>query len=449
MPNCAIAGRSGKSLEPPRAETGRVAKMRVKIRTPDARVARELLAPFELTRVEAAASLGAYGGAFEGLDCDIVLYDARSFSAGAALEAAKLRLDARAPLVIAGAVNRASGPALPPVFDLVIPVDGPPQAIVRLLEEGLRDAIGQTELAARDATLAALLPQQPPRPAEPATALQALYAGKPHAAFLDLEQAMHKNGIGFEACLSISAAFDRLHERALDALIVNLEGSEDAGLALCGALRRNAALQGMPAAALTTTSTLITSAFAKGALEAGSAHDIAAHGVVWLAYFAQRRRHRREVQARLEHCQIQIDAINGFEAHLERVVRGHFATDRALCLAALRFESPAGILQTEFAWRKQRDEALDMARRLVRAADCAAILGPSEIVWMLPCTPLAEAERLAIRAVGVLEHTGFVGTAGPIVITKSVSELAPGESSQALLHRTRTACQARPVRRDA
>lgn len=410
--------------------------MRVKIRTPDPRVARELLAPFEFTRIEAAAALGAFGGSFESMDCDIVLYDARANPTSAALEAAKLRLDARAPLLIAGAVTRANGPNLPPVFDLVIPADGAPQGVVRLLEEGLRDAVGQAELSAREATLADRLAHEPTGADEPVTALRALYAGKPHAAFLDLEQAMGKCGIVFEACLTISSAFDRLHERAIDAVVINLDGAEDAGLALCGALRRNAALQGLPAAALTGSPSLSASAFAKGALEAGSAADIADKGVAWLAYFALRRRSRYEAQTRLEQYQARIDSTDSFGAHLDLVVRRHIATDRAMCLAALQLESAPGALLAEANWRKRRDEALDMARRLVRAADCAAMVGPSTILWMLPCTPLAEAQRLAIRAVGVLEHTGFVGIGGPIVIAKSVCELSAGESSRGLMHRT-------------
>ncbi len=410
--------------------------VRVKIRTPDPRIARELLAPFEFTRIEAAASVGAFGGGFEGLDCDIVLYDARSSAVTAAREASKLRHDARAPLVIAAAVARASGPRLPPAFDLVIPVDGPPQSIVRLLEEGLRDTIGRNELNARYATLATLLPAQAPLRPQPALPLRALYAGQPHKAFLDLEQAMAEVGVVFEACLTISAAFDRLHEQAVDALLVNLEGAEDAGLALCGALRRNAALQGMPAAALTNSARAKDSAFAKGALEAGSASDIAQRGVPWLAYFAQRRRERCETQARLERCQAQIESLDGFSAHLERVARQHTDADRALCLVALQIEGLPGTLRAGTSRRKRLNEALDMARRLVRTADCATVVGPHTIVWMLPCTPLAEAERLASRAVGVLEHTGFAEADGPIAIAISVCERLTGESSAGLLRRT-------------
>lgn len=410
--------------------------MRVTVRTPSPRIARDLLAPFEFTRIVAAAALGEFGNPIGGLDCDVILYDARTDAARAGIEAAKLRGDCRAPLLIAGAVERASGPDLPSAFDLAIPVDGPAQGSVRLLEEGLRHAIGVQELIAREASLADFLPKPKVNLVPVAAPLRALYCGKPHAAFLDLEQALHASGLMLEACLSISAAFDRLHEHAIDALIINLEGAEDAGLALCGALRRNAVLQGLPAAALTDAPAIKASAFAKGALEAGQASEIALRGVAWLAYFAQARRDQRDTQRRLEQAQSQIDQFDAFPAHFDRVVRGHVGADRPICLAALKLEKRKGAPLAESAWRKQRGEALDMARRLVRTTDCAAMHDASTIMWMLPCTPLQEAERLAIRALGVLEHTGFAGAGGSILITKSVCELAAGESSQGLLQRT-------------
>lgn len=410
--------------------------MRVTVRTPSSRIARDLLAPFEFTRIVAAAALGEFGNPIGGLDCDVIFYDARTDPERAGIEAAKLRRDARAPLLIAGAVNRASGPELPAAFDLAIPMDGPPQGSVRLLEEGLRHAIGVQELIAREASLSDFLPKPKANLALAPAPLLALYCGKPHAAFLDLEQALHSNGLVFEACLSISAAFDRLHEHAVDALIINLEEAEDAGLALCGALRRNAVLQGLPAAALTDAPTIRASAFAKGALEAGSASEIALRGVAWLAYFAQARRDQRGTQKRLEQAQSQIDQFEAFPTHFDRVVRHHVDADRPICLAALKLEKRKGAPLAESAWRKQRGEALDMARRLVRTADCAAMHNANTIMWMLPCTPLQEAERLAIRALGVLEHTGFAGAGGSILIAKSVCELAAGESSQGLLQRT-------------
>ena len=90
------------------------------------------------------------------------------------------------------------------------------------------------------------------------------------------------------------------------------------------------------------------------------------------------------------------------------------------------------------AWKKGFSEIANLASRLMRDADCGAVIGGDLIAIVLPAEGLKAARRMAERIASVAECTAFAagdGDVGPLVFEQSCVELQPGESGAGMLAR--------------
>lgn len=408
--------------------------MRICVRATDARTARSILERLEAAGTAATAILNGADVSGALAQFDVVIAPAHQSQELASFRQAR-------SFVALAAVSHRAGPCEHPGFDGALPIDARPQIIKRLIEQVWRDDAAQRELQARHATLAELnVALQAPRESPADHRLRALFAGRPTAAFLDLTAAFERSGFSMQAALTISSAFDHLHECDIDALVINLDAAEESGLALCGALRRNRRLEGLPCAVLAQTPSLIKAAFGKGALEAGDAKSLSQTGVGWLAAAAHRRSVRRQTTLALEASGKAFETGQAlFTRHVERLSESHHFQQRPLSLATLTLQ-PSTHLDIE-GWTAQSRQGFELVRGLIRASDLAAQWDPKTLLLLLPQTSLQDAGELTERAAGVLENTGFVGLQAPLAVHHCVNELAQGECGQRLLERALAAAR--------
>ena len=128
-----------------------------------------------------------------------------------------------------------------------------------------------------------------------------------------------------------------------------------------------------------------------------------------------------------------------FADHVMRLSEAAHFSGRPLTVVALRIcLAPGARSQSADAWDRNVLHIGELAGRLVRAHDAAALLRDDIIVVALPDSHIVEGRLTAERVSGVVECTSFAsgeGDSGPIVLEHSIVELNAGESGGALLVR--------------
>lgn len=423
--------------------------MLASVRSSSARGARALQETLAAAGVEAAALIGPAARQRATLE-DVAILDAGPEDrAWAVAEAALLRTQPVAPGAIVAATTFDAPPAVgdDDAFDGWLHLDGPPALMRRELRAARRSATAREELSLRAATAHAL-GAAPAEPAAPA-GWRALYIGEPHPFFLALERALAAEGGRLEAAFSSFMGFDFLHEDRFDAVALNAGADAATALALCGALRRNARLHHLPTIMLADDN---AAEIAPAAIERGASLILGRdanrdHALAWT--FEKIRRGRREalVEAglgavRAAHAGPSSLFTSAFlEAHIARLALASHASGRMLSLAALRVQlAPGARRASASGWRRGLYQVSEIAGRLIRVEDTAALLDGDLIVIALPGAGAAEARATAERVASVTECTAFAAgeaDAGPIVLEQIIVELAAGESGAGLLSRAR------------
>jgi two-component system cell cycle response regulator PopA len=323
------------------------------------------------------------------------------------------------------------------------------QAALRL-ENLIRSAIAEEEVSLREATFAAR--GQPLPVAEPdATPLRVLAAGKPDRRFLALSNALTALGCDVVAAPTPYTAFDYLHERSFDAVV--LWGAEDhaPALSIASGMKRNTRLYHIPAVLYLrgTGEINLAELYNRGFADVAAAdtpEDETAERIAALA-----RAHRRHVAIRkaLETARGSglTDPATGlftpelFASHLARIAEGARLRRRPLSVAVLRVaETEAVVDARRGGWL---DRALPqigaMVSRLIRTEDTAARLSPDVFALALPATRGPASRIAADRIAAVIGCTAF--DAGPerspfvVEFEVGVAEVGPGESPAAVLER--------------
>lgn len=417
--------------------------MRVSVRSPDPRRARSLQDALAANGIEAVAIIGPVALRTQ-LPEDITILDASPATLGwARAEASRLtRLTSRP-----GAIVAASETNDPPLneanlFSGWIQMDAPDGVIERELVSIRRRSAAREELTLRLKT-ARTLGSAAERP-QRGGPWRALYIGEPSPFFLAQERALSDCGGRLEAAFSSFMGFDYLHEDRFDAVTLNASNDATTALALCGALRRNARLHHLPTAVIVRRGDEATIA---GAVDRGASliihNEQAPESTIrWLFEKIRRGRRHGHAEAGLASVGRSNSSPAGlfsemfFDSHLTRLSNAAHVNSRPLTLLALRMTlAPGARAPSDTAWRRSANQIAELAGRLVRANDMAALLGGDVIVVALPDAGRLEGERTAERVSGVVECTSFAsgeGDAGPIVLEHSVVELAAGESGAGL-----------------
>lgn len=417
--------------------------MRISVRSPDARRARSLQDALAAGGVEAMAIVGPVAARTCLID-DIAILDASPGAyAWAEIEAARLtRLPGRPGAIVAASRGENPPPDEANTFDGWIQLDAPDGVVGQELVTIRRRAAAREELMLRLKTARAL--GETVSPAEPGGPWRALYIGEPSPFYLAQERALAATGGRLEAAFSSFMGFDYLHEDRFDAVTLNATSDATTALALCGALRRNARLHHLPTAMVVRRGDEATIA---GAVERGASLIIHMDqppepAIQWL--FEKIRRGRRHAHAeaglatvgRRPSSPAGLFAETFFDSHIARLTETAHVSSRPLTLVALRMTSaPGARTPTATAWTRTLHEIAELAGRLVRTNDTAAVSGDDVIMVALPDANVHEGARTAERVAGVVECTSFASggnEAGPVVLEHSVVELAAGESGPGL-----------------
>ncbi len=314
-------------------------------------------------------------------------------------------------------------------FDLTMaPPLHPSQAAMRL-DSLVRLAVAEEEFELRVETFAGRS-RRLVLPEPDISALRVLAIGEPAPQFLALSNALKAGGAEVVGAFTAYTAFDYLHERPFDGVVLWAGDNPQEALSIASGLRRNTRLFHTPAVLYLRQDSYITTAEAyhRGVSDVASpetAEEETARRVLELA-----RNHRRQTAVRqaLESargCGL-MDAATGlftrdlFAAHLARLAQASRVRNRPLSVCVLRVaDKPELAAPRAGGWIARAIPQIgSMIGRLVRVEDTAARLAPEVFALALPATPLKAARAAGERIAAVIGCTAFEAGDGnaPFVI---------------------------------
>ena len=314
-------------------------------------------------------------------------------------------------------------------FDLVMSAPIHPAQAVMRLESLVRLAVAEEEFELRRETLSERGRELDPMD-DDAEPFRVLAIGEPAPRFLALSNALARNGAEIVGAFTAYTAFDYLHERPFDAVVLWAGDNPQEALSIAAGMRRNTRLYHVPAFLYMQEESYITmsEAFHRGVSDVATLETPerdTARRVIELA-----RNYRRQIGARkaLEQARTSglMDAATGlftrdlFAHHLIRLAQASRERNRPLAVAVLRVsERPEVALARAGGWLDRAIPQIgSMIGRLVRVEDTAARLGAEVFALALPATSLAAARSAAERIGAVIGCTAFESGEGrpPFVV---------------------------------
>jgi two-component system cell cycle response regulator PopA len=338
-------------------------------------------------------------------------------------------------------------------FDLTLsPPLHPAQAAMRL-DATVRMTVAEEEFELRAETFADRgrrldLPEEPEGP------YKVLAIGDPAPEFLALSNALAKSGAEVVGAFTAYTAFDYLHERAFDAVMLWAEDNQSEALSIATGMRRNTRLYHVPALLyLQAPATIgLAEAFHRGVSDLATPEIPATETARRVMELARTYRRQNAIRQALEKARGSglMDAPTGlftrdlFAAHLVRLVQACRQRNRALSLCVLRVADQPDLRQARAGgWMDRAIPQIgSMIGRLVRAEDTAARLGPEVFALALPATNLSAARAAGERIAAVIGCTAFdAGEKKPPFVVEfdiGVAEVEPGENAAHALERAAT-----------
>ena len=428
------------------------AQPRVLILAADDRLAGPLSAGLDRLDWRTVTARGVNAGlaALSDLKVDVAIIDVSagdldSFTAAARMKAAYA--PRRLPVVALGASDAAaeSGP-----FDLVMSGPAHPAQMALRLESLVRAAVAEDEFELRAKTFAERGRRLEP-PAPDTAPLNVLTIGAPAPKFLSLSHALRQIGGEVTGAFTAYTAFDYLHDRAFDAVVLwGGEGQTEA-MSIVTGMRRNTRLFHIPTLLYLASDEDIgeDTAYARGLTDIATADTNEIETARRVASLARTYRRESATRVALEKARGSglMDAATGlftrdlFAAHLARLASAMQARRRKLTIAVLRIADGADTprMRAEGWLDRAIPQIGSMMGRLVRAEDTVARLGPDVFALALPAAGAAAGRAAAERIAAVIACTAFDAGEGrtpfTVEFTVGVSEVEPGESAAHALER--------------
>jgi two-component system, cell cycle response regulator PopA len=421
--------------------------------------------------VEGLARLGWPGVVVRDLDAAIelirtspvqaVVMDARRHPNGALQAADRLRRalhPRQTPILGLGAAVH--GAELLDRFDLAMGGEIHPAQAAMRLDQLVRAAVAEEELALRSETFANRL-MSPLRATMSQEPLQVLTVGEPAPKFLALNHDLRLHGVETTGAFTAYTAFDYLHEKRFDAVILWSGETHAEALSIAGGMRRNTRLFHIPTILAVRPGVEIAAADAyhRGLSDVVSAHTPAPETA--LRVVAMARRYRRETAIRdaldLSRFGGLMESATGlftrdlFAAHLARLAAAAGARRRPLTVAVLRIaDRPDAVRARARGWLDRAVPQIgSMIGRLVRAEDTAARLASDVFALALPAATAAAGRITAERIAAVIACTAFEADdeTPPFAVDFDigVAQLEPGESAAHALERAANGALSRAV----
>jgi two-component system cell cycle response regulator PopA len=310
-------------------------------------------------------------------------------------------------------------PALAPYgFDLTMAAPLHPSQAAMRLESLVRMAVAEEEFELRGETFAErkrklVLPDPDVSP------LRILAIGEPAPQFLALSNALARDGAEVVGAFTAYTAFDYLHERPFDGVVLWAGDNPQEALSIAAGLRRNTRLYHTPALLYMRHGSYITTAEAyhRGVSDVASPETPEEETALRMLELARNHRRLTAVRQALEGARGSglMDAATGlftrdlFAAHLARIAQASRVRNRPLSVCVLRVaERPELAAARAGGWMARAIPQIgSMIGRLVRVEDTAARLAPEVFALALPATPLHAGQAAGERIAAVIGCTAF------------------------------------------
>ncbi len=335
-------------------------------------------------------------------------------------------------------------------FDLTLaPPLHPAQAALRL-ESLVRGAVAEEEFELRLETFADR-GRRLDLPDEPFSPYRILAVGEPAPQFLALSNALTRGGAETVGAFTAYTAFDYLHERPFDAVVLWAGDNDSEALSIAAGMRRNTRLYHIPTLLYLKAEALVTLAevFHRGISDVASPDTPEVETAKRVIELARAHRRQNAIRTALEKARSSglMDAATGlftrdlFAAHLVRLSQASRIRNRPLSVCVLKLTERIDLKPLrDGGWIDRAVPQIgSMIGRLVRAEDTAARLGPELFALALPSTAQHAARAAAERISAVIACTAFdAGAHRPPFVVEfdiGVAELQPGESAAKALER--------------
>lgn len=276
-----------------------------------------------------------------------------------------------------------------------------------------------------------------------------LFVGEASSRFLDLRHALSRADADVVAAFSSYSAFDYLHERAFDAVVLNATTRQEMAFTISSAMRRNARLYHTPVLLLSRSNRQeeADEAFARGVSDILPWDADEAEIRERVLRLASERQRRRRARAQLDACRATktLDADSGLFkarfglAHLQDLLNAGEKSHRPTGLVLMRLGAPSE-QQSDAAIRSARIQFASMLRHLLRAEDCPVAMAGDVYAAILPSTHLDGADSVAERIRAIAECTAFEGDdplkAFRLTVETGTAEARGSETAEALIERT-------------
>lgn len=245
-----------------------------------------------------------------------------------------------------------------------------------------------------------------------------LFVGAATPQFMRIRHALSETGSDVIAAFSSYSAFDYLHERAFDAVVLNAIDRKDMAFSISSAMRRNARLYHTPVLLLARPGRFeeADEAFARGVSDLLPADAPAEEIRQRVLCLAQERQRRRRARNTLEACRAArtLDTETGLfharfaTAHLQDLLNASRRDRRATSFVLMRASGPTPSPSGKALGAARRQFAA-MLRHLLRGEDAAARLSDDVYAAILPFTDGEGAHCVAERIASIADCTAFEG----------------------------------------
>ena len=343
-------------------------------------------------------------------------------------------------------------------FDLTMAAPLHPAQAAMRLETLVRTAVAEEEFELRIETFADRgRSLDVPEPDD--AAYQVLAIGEPAPQFLALSNALAEQGAEVVGAFTAYTAFDYLHERRFDAVVLWAGENPQEALSIAAGLRRNTRLYHTPAVLYMRPESYVTAseAYHRGITDVATpetAEDETARRVVELARAYRRQSAVRQALESARNSGL-MDAATGlftrdlFAAHLARLAAASKQRNRALSVCVLKVADKPDLAKVRAGgWLARAIPQIgSMIGRLVRVEDTAARLGPDVFALALPATSMGAARAAGERIAAVIGCTAFEAGDGrpPFVVEfdVGVAEVGPGDTARRALEEAAAEAYAR------
>ncbi|WP_374658934.1 diguanylate cyclase domain-containing protein [Phenylobacterium sp.] len=328
-------------------------------------------------------------------------------------------------------------------FDLTLAAPAHPAQMVMRLETLVRTAVAEEEFELRLETFADR-GRRLDMPEPDSAPFHVLAIGEPAPQFLALSNALTRSGAEVVGAFTAYTAFDYLHERPFDAVVLWAGDTSQEALSIAAGMRRNTRLYHTPALLYMRQESYVTmsEAYHRGVSDVASPETPETETARRVLELARSYRRQTAIRKALEKARTSglMDAATGlftrdlFARHVGRLAQASRVRGRPLSVCVLKVAERADVAAARSGgWLDRAIPQIgSMIGRLVRVEDTAARLSQEVFALALPATGKAAARAAGERIAAVIGCTAFEAGDGqpPFVVDFDIGVAEVGSPDQ-------------------